>query len=179
MVVDPVTLTSCIVLTVLCFVAIGRAFAANHNMKRACETADICARNRDGRGELRGDADDERNLFQQLESRGFWSLSIEKRRSTMSELYAFFDQQRGLLIRCIEVMPQLGFLGTIVGLIINQTTSADQTISGVGTALYTTGIGLTFYLLSRLLLEAPGDKYYANGTRKLQFLLGLNDEDQG
>lgn len=72
-----------------------------------------------------------------------------------------------------NLMPSLGFLGTIIGLVIHFLSNSGSlnsaiTISGVATALYTTFIGLLCYTVLEFLLKF----FYALSRRRIDEGLG-------
>lgn len=67
-----------------------------------------------------------------------------------------------------ELMPSLGFIGTIIGMVVHflsntGSLNSDLTITGIATALYTTFIGLVCYTILCFLLKF----FYAQGRRRI------------
>ena len=67
-----------------------------------------------------------------------------------------------------ELMPSLGFIGTIIGMVVHFLSNSGSlnnnlTIAGIATALYTTFIGLVCYTILCFLLKF----FYAQGRKRI------------
>lgn len=116
-------------------------------------------------GIRKGASDDDlwelvRNVHQTLHRRGMASLEHPDRRLAIGLLRAWADVCRARITASIELMPQLGLLGTVVGLMYTMLVQQDTSVSGIGTALLTTFVGLVGLLAARLLIEPAADKEY-------------------
>lgn len=98
-----------------------------------------------------------RDVDQTLHRRGMASLERPDRRLAIGLLRASADARRARITASIELMPQLGLLGTVLGLMFTMLVQRDTSVSGIGTALLTTFAGLVGLLAARLLIEPSAD----------------------
>jgi biopolymer transport protein ExbB/TolQ len=98
-----------------------------------------------------------RDVDHTLHQRGIDSLDQPDRRLALGLLRAAADSRRARITASIELMPQLGLLGTVIGLMYTMLVLHDTSVSGIGTALLTTFAGLVGLLAARLLIEPSAD----------------------
>lgn len=98
-----------------------------------------------------------RDVDHALHQRGINSLDNVDRRLALGLLRAAADSRRARITASIELMPQLGLLGTVLGLMYTMLIQRDTSVSGIGTALLTTFAGLVGLLAARLMLEPSAD----------------------
>lgn len=111
-----------------------------------------------------------KSILSQLMQRGFDGLPEHDRRAALAMLLAEADVKRLRVTGLIELMPQLGFAGTVAGLIVNNVGGAETGSGGLSTALYTTAIGLCGYVVARLFIEPRADDAHTTVTRYVDIL---------
>lgn len=102
-----------------------------------------------------------------LESMGWDSAPSLSRQDIIAHWRAMTQTDRQHLSGYIEMMPQMGLLGTVVSLFLSASLF-DFTTKMLGLALLTTMFGLLGALFARRFLEMPADRDYHNILELLQ-----------
>lgn len=113
---------------------------------------------RSGKRDGNGVADLVRDVHETLKRRGLDALDQLDRRLAIGLLRVQADAHRARVTASIELMPQLGLLGTVIGLLYSMLVRGDTSVGGIGTALFTTFVGLLGLLAARLKIEPSADE---------------------
>ncbi len=116
-----------------------------------------------------GEYDPHSTPLEYLQSRGFENISSQTLQELAAGWRASAHTDRQLIYNTIEMMPQLGLLGTVISIFLSAFMGSFS-LQMLGLALITTIIGLVGALASRWLIELPSDKYF------FSLLELLNDE---
>lgn len=95
-----------------------------------------------------------------LHQRALTNLTTADRRLALGAHRANADAAMAQVTMNIELMPQVGFLGTVAGLIVSFLLSEDLSLQGMGMALSTTAIGLIGFFFSRILSETKATRVH-------------------
>jgi biopolymer transport protein ExbB/TolQ len=132
---------------------------------------------RSGKVDRNGVTELVRDVHETLKRRGLDALETLDRRLAIGLLRAQADAQRARVTASIELMPQLGLLGTVIGLMYSMLVMGDTSVGGIGTALLTTFVGLLGLLAARLHIEPSADEEHGRIVHLLGDLAGADSAE--
>ncbi|TNE48160.1 MAG: hypothetical protein EP343_17115 [Deltaproteobacteria bacterium] len=118
-----------------------------------------------------------------LVNRGWEKSSLQSRAEILAAVRAVTNTDKQKLATYIEMMPQMGLLGTVLSLFLAAFVF-DFTIKMLGLALATTAFGLVGSITARSWLEMPAEKIYhkvmeqLNSAELTQLLLGWGQQTE-
>ena len=106
-----------------------------------------------------------------LMRRGLSELAGKERSLLLQVTRAHAESARSEIASRIELMPQVGLLGTVLGLTLSMVFESSSMFDALGLALTTTLIGLAAAAIAKARLEPEADQ-------KLQLILALTDNEE-